>query len=201
MPDVLLGSSSKWRAQLVQAALPDGFQLCPERLSPDIDEKAIRRDDPSEMVVAIAQAKTTRLLEMLEDREKPDLLICCDQVIVFNGQIREKPENEAQAKQHLLSYGDKQIPAICISGVVITNVKSGFRCFGVDIATQSFEKMPEEIADQLLAKGDIMYCAGSFVAEDPLLEPYLGDRQGEFESIQGMPIQLTKTLLLEASIN
>jgi septum formation protein len=45
-----------------------------------------------------------------------------------------------------------------------------------------------------------MYCAGSFVVEDPLLQPFLGKREGELESVQGMPIALTNKLLEEARL-
>ena len=38
---VILGSSSRWRAQLVGRALPPGFQLVPGGMAPDIDEKAL----------------------------------------------------------------------------------------------------------------------------------------------------------------
>jgi len=196
---VMLGSSSKWRAKLVAGTLPEGFTLFPEQIAPDIDEKAIRREDPHELVTAIAQAKTDRLLEILdakpEGSAKPDLLICADQVIVFDGTIREKPEDVAQAKSHLQSYGANGKPAECTTGLVVTNLKTGERANGVDVAKQFFKPIPDDVADALIAKGDIMYCAGSFVAEDPLLEPYLGDLEGEFESVQGMPVKMTQDLL------
>ena len=82
-------------------------------ISPDIDEKAIRRSDPKEMVLAISEAKTDRALELIESdpsfaANRPDFLICGDQVIQFKDQIREKPIDEAQAKNHLQSYGKEK---------------------------------------------------------------------------------------------
>lgn len=198
---VMLGSSSKWRASLIAGALPAGFALHAERLSPDIDEKAIRRDDAKEMVVAIAQAKTDRLLELLRERPPtpmPDFVLCADQVIVFDGTAREKPESAEQCKAHLQSYGLQDKPAECTSGLVVTHLASGVRCAGVDVAVQHFKPVPDDVADALIAKGDVMYCAGSFVAEDELLQPFLGERIGEIESVQGMPIALTCKLLHQA---
>ena len=65
MKSVMLGSSSKWRRALVAGVLPEGFAMFDEQLSPDIDEKAIRRDDPAEMVLAIAHAKADKLEQEL----------------------------------------------------------------------------------------------------------------------------------------
>merc|ERR1712137_118691 len=122
MKTVMLGSSSKWRAALIKDVLAEGFQLFSERLSPDIDEKAIRRKDPKEMVLAIANAKADALVKVLQGRssndDKPDLLLCADQVIVFDGVAREKPVSKAQCKEHLQSYGLQKKPAECTSGLV-----------------------------------------------------------------------------------
>lgn len=210
---VMLGSSSKFRAQLIAGALPDGYVLTPQQFSPDIDEKAIRRPEARDLVLAIAHAKADRLIEMLNAQQQadssdgepaeavdPDLFICADQVIQFRDEIREKPVDESQAKAHLQSYGNESVPAVCVSGLVVVNRRTGKRVCGVDIAIQHFERIPDSVADALIAKGDIMYCAGSFVAEDTLLQPFLGKRTGEIESVQGMPIALTRELLREATV-
>lgn len=162
---VMLASASTSRRRLCGQAMPEGFRLLEQKLKPDIDEKAIRREDPKEMVVAIAEAKAEKAVEMLAllKGEKPALLICCDQVIVFDDVVREKPESEAQAKEHLQSYGRAGKPAVCISGVVVMNVKSRKTVHGVDVAQQYFKEIPDKVADALIAKGDIMYCSGSFV--------------------------------------
>ena len=52
---------AEWRRALVAGVLPEGFTMFDEQLSPDIDEKAIRRDDPAEMVLAIAHAKADKV--------------------------------------------------------------------------------------------------------------------------------------------
>lgn len=67
----------------------------------------------------------------------------------------------------------------------------------MDKALQHFLPVPTEIVDQLITKGDIMYCAGGFMIDDPLLGPYLGERIGEESSIIGLPISKTKALLAE----
>eukprot|EP00039_Didymoeca_costata_P002688 m.61914 g.61914 ORF g.61914 m.61914 type:complete len:116 (-) comp11464_c0_seq2:24-371(-) len=92
---VMLGSSSKFKQGLAAQAMPDpvhtvSFNLHPKFVSPDIDEKAVRRADPQEMVLAIAQAKMDKLLELLDPKNgdslgNPDLVIAADEIILFGG--------------------------------------------------------------------------------------------------------------------
>lgn len=195
MRTVLLGSSSSSRKRLVASALPTGFELDPRGLSPDIDEKAIRRDDPSEMVLAIASAKADALYPLiLELDPRPDFYITADQVIVANGVVREKPESTQQCLDHMCSYSSSN-PAICTSGIVVVRVSDNQRASGVNIAKQYFTPIPRAVGERLIEKGDVMYCAGSFVVEDELLSPYLLRTEGEIEAVQGMPQKMTADLL------
>jgi septum formation protein len=56
---VVLGSSSKWRRAVVEEGL--GLAIA-RTVSPDIDEKAIRHPDPSELVRLLAHAKADAVL-------------------------------------------------------------------------------------------------------------------------------------------
>lgn len=56
-------------------------------------------------------------------KDEAALVITSDQVIVYQGQIREKPEDEAQAREFLRSY--EHHPAEAIVGVAVTNTKTG----------------------------------------------------------------------------
>lgn len=200
---VSLASSSKWRRALIAQILPEGFEIAQiDAVVPAIDEKQVRREDPTELVLAIANAKADAVQRKLvgENRNKVDLVICCDQVIVFDEEIREKPETVEECKQHLQSYGNMGVPARCLTGMVVfCPHKPEVRVQGTEQALQYFKPIPDRVADVLIAKGDVMSCAGSFVVEDPLLQPYLGKREGDLETVQGMPKQLTRSLLLQAA--
>lgn len=67
---------------------------------------------------------------------------------------------------------------------------------GVDVAKQYFKPIPDEFISKLIAQGDVMYCAGGFAIE--LMDPYLDHREGEAESIIGLPPTLTHRLIVEA---
>lgn len=80
-----------------------------EVIKADIDEKAIRHDQPRELVLALAHAKADAIIQQLQQQQQEQaaaagqpgssigLLITCDQVAVHEGQIREKPEDTAEA--------------------------------------------------------------------------------------------------------
>jgi len=91
-------------------------------INPDIDEKAIRHADPAQLVLALAEAKADALMPRLQN-EEACLVITSDQVIVYEGTIREKPKDEAEAREFLRSYAYH--PAQAIVGVTVTNTKTG----------------------------------------------------------------------------
>jgi septum formation protein len=90
-------------------------------------------------------------------------------------------------------------PAHTVSAVVVTNMKTGQEYSGVDLAQQWFRPIPDSVIDELLKQGDIMNCAGGFMIDHPLLQPYLDRRQGETESIIGLPRTLLHQLLAKAT--
>ena len=66
---------------------------------------------------------------------------------------------------------------------------------GTDIAKQYFHSIPEEFMDELIKQGDVLKCAGGFTIEH--MPQYLDKREGEMETIMGMPNAMTKKLLEE----
>ena len=59
---IILGSSSRWRKQILEQA---GYTF--KVMSPDIDEKAIRHADSEQLALAIANAKADKLLEQITE--------------------------------------------------------------------------------------------------------------------------------------
>lgn len=194
---LVLGTSSKYRIALFKENFPDiNFST----MSPSIDERAITAGytdraiaDPSKLTLAIAHAKADALLPEIKT---PSLLITSDQVVVCNNRIREKPSNEAECREYLRSYVTH--PLQTVSTIVITNTATNTRHSGTDIAEQAFTSMPESIIDQLISKGDVLYCAGGITVEDPILSTVLGERKGSLNSIMGLPVTLVQRLLNES---
>ena len=159
----------------------------------DIDEKAIRHKNPRELVLALANAKADALLTRIKE---PALLITADQVVAWKDEIREKPHDEAQAREYLKTY--HEAPAECVNGIVVTNTASGKRVTAVDISKIFFRQIPEEVIEDFVKREYIYRRAGGFAIQDPLLEPYIETIEGTIDSVIGLPKVLTKQMIKEA---
>jgi predicted house-cleaning NTP pyrophosphatase (Maf/HAM1 superfamily) len=89
-------------------------------------------------------------------------------------------------------------PAETVTAVVVTNTTTGVRQQGVDVATVWFRRIPEEVIDQVVARGEVFAHAGGFSITDPLLEAYIERVGGTAESVIGLPTALTRQLLRAA---
>jgi septum formation protein len=158
-----------------------------------IDERAIRSEDPGALTLALAHAKADALLPHIHE---PALLITSDQVVVWQGKIREKPEHAEEARAFLRGYGEG--PAETVTAVVVTNTATGVRQQGVDRATVWFRRIPEGVIDQVIAREEVFAHAGGFSITDPLLEAYIERVDGTAESVIGLPAALTRQLLRAA---
>jgi septum formation protein len=182
---IILGSQSHGRRELL-STMGYAFAVMPAH----IDERAIRSDDPGALTLALAHAKADALLPQIHE---PVLLITADQVVVWQGTIREKPAHAAEARAFLRGYAEG--PAETVTAVVVTHTATGVRRQGVDRATVWFRRIPEEVIEQVIARGDVFAQAGGFSITDPLLEAYIERVDGTVESVIGLPTALTRRLI------
>ena len=184
--NIILGSASKWRQQILKDA--GVVFTC---LNPDIDEKAIRHSNPEQLVLALANAKADALLPKITT---PSLLITADQVVAFKDEIREKPETNEQARYYLKSYAEHY--AETFTAVVVTNTQTRKRLQAVDRAKVYMKPIPDSIIDDMIQAGHIFHCAGGFQIEgDDQLSPYVETVEGDVDSVKGLPLKLTLSLL------
>jgi septum formation protein len=182
---IILGSQSQGRRELL-SAMGYAFAVMPAH----IDERAIRSEDPGTLTLALAHAKADALLPQIHE---PALLITSDQVVIWQGKIREKPAHTEEARAFLRGYAEG--PAETVTAVVVTNTATGVRRQGVDRATVWFHRIPEGVIEQVIAQGDIFAHAGGFSITDPLLEAYIEHVDGTVESVIGLPTALTRRLI------
>ncbi|XP_022981331.1 maf-like protein DDB_G0281937 [Cucurbita maxima] len=192
---IILGSSSEARRKVLSEM---GYEFT--IMSADIDEKAIRKEKPEELVVALAEAKAEAILGRLsiddfKDAE-PTLLITSDQVVIYEGVVREKPASKEEARQFMKDYSGGH--AATLGSVLVTNLKTGFRKGEWDRVEIYFHEIPDEVIDKLIEEGDVLYVAGGLLIENPLISPYVKEVVGTTDSVMGLPKALTEKLLKEA---
>ncbi|XP_030523884.1 7-methyl-GTP pyrophosphatase-like isoform X3 [Rhodamnia argentea] len=130
---VILGSSSMARRHIL-AEMGYDFTV----LTADIDEKAIRKEKPEELVMALAEAKADAILSRHQnvgtsvEAVHTTLLITADTVVVHEGRIREKPSSKDEARNFIEGYSGGR--AEVVGSVLVTNLKTGRRKAGWDRA-------------------------------------------------------------------
>ena len=154
----------------VSCSLSLSLSLCPcsskegfSTVSPDIDERdpALRCADPQLLVRRIAEAKSDHLCQQQRDWLLAQggehstgrvLLVTGDQVVVFQGQVREKPEGVQEARQFLSSYGGDCVSTV--AAVCVTEVGTGLRRTDTDTVTLQFGDIPADCIDALVCVVD-----------------------------------------------
>uniref|UniRef100_M8B012 Maf-like protein n=1 Tax=Aegilops tauschii TaxID=37682 RepID=M8B012_AEGTA len=161
----------------------------PSFKSADIDERAIRREKPEELVKALAEAKADAIKLNLVDgcadrdiRDPPTLLITSDQVVVSKGVIRERPRSMEEAREFIKAYsGDR---ALAVNYVLLTNLSTGATKGGWDI--------PE------VKEGDMTCVAGGLKLTHPSVLPFIKELVGTADGVRGLPRELTEKLIRES---
>ncbi|MFA4845469.1 MAG: Maf family protein [Patescibacteria group bacterium] len=181
---IILGSSSHHRKAVLTGM---GFSFTV--ISPDIDEKAIRREDPKELVEAIAQAKMDAVLTQVHEDA---IVITSDMVIVVAGEVREKPLTKEEAYTFISTFST--MPQIATSGTVVCNTATGKRVSAVDEVIVTFDPIPQENIEEFVESGEVFIYAGALAVEHPLFKPY-AHFDGEFESLMGLPKEKTLKMM------
>lgn len=185
---IILGSQSRQRKNILEEM---GFDF--DVMPAGIDEKAVRHDNPKDLVIILAHAKADALLVSITE---PALLITSDQVVVCNNVILEKPESKAEAREFLTGYN--QYPAQTVTGVVVTNTKTGQRAGAVDVAKVYFKGFSAEEINELVQKGDVFDYAGGFTIADKWMNN-IERIEGAQDSVLGLPKEVTQRLIDQVS--
>ena len=176
----------------------------------DIDEKAVgdrTKLTPKDLVMAVACAKADAIVAKMANELGPDMagqwplavdtmLVTCDQVVVHEGKVREKPESVDEARSFITSYGES--PPSTVGAIVVTDLETGERSAGFDGSTVAFAPIPDDVVDFLVEEGECMNCAGGLMVEHPKMSPLITEFTGSMDSIMGLGKRVLGGLLSEA---
>ena len=186
---IILGSQSENRKHVLTEA---GYVF--DVMIPNIDEKAIRHENWYEMPLRLAKAKAEALLPRIQESE---LLITADVVTIWNGELREKPRDFAEARLFLKSFSKSPHPVECVNGIVVTNTATGVFAAGTDISKVWFGKISDEFIDTLIGEGNVCNWAGAFTLLDPRMKARVSRLEGTYESVLGMPMDIVDRCMKE----
>lgn len=172
-----------------------------ETATADIDEQALgnRQQSPAALVSLLSQAKADAIVGKLQKLESASLqgyLLTCDQVVVCQGVVREKPVSQEQARQFLASYSAS--PAGTVGAIQCTDLSSRQVFRAVDSTWTHFSHIPPEVIDRVVEEGTVMKCAGALMIENPALMPYITKIEGTKDAVMGLPKALVLQLISQA---
>ncbi|KAJ6852878.1 maf-like protein isoform X1 [Iris pallida] len=97
--------------------------------------------------------------------------------------MREKPSSAQEAREFIKGYSAGH--ATTVGSVLVTNLKTGARKGGFDTAEIYFHKIPDEVIENLISEGDVLYVAGGLMVEHPLTSPFVDQVVGTIDSVMG----------------
>lgn len=96
----------------------------------------------------------------------------------------EKPESIEQAREYINGYS--RSPASTVGSTIVTNMSTGSSVECVDETSIVFTQISAECVEALLAEGEVMWCAGALMVENPLLVPFITGMEGEIDAVMGL---------------
>jgi septum formation protein len=222
-PRVILGSSSSSRREIMNELVEAFPGFVYRVVTADIDEKALRAPQPEQLVMQLAHAKADAILAKLESGEDsgaaaaaaatpgetapPSFLVTCDQVVVHEGRILEKPETADEARAMIRGY-TREAPASTVGAVVVTRLdaRGGGGGAGGENRREAWETcvirmdpLPEEDVEALVAEGEVMWCAGGLMVEHERVAPrVVAIEGGGDDTVRGLGRATVAKLLCDA---
>ncbi|XP_010472549.1 PREDICTED: maf-like protein DDB_G0281937 isoform X2 [Camelina sativa] len=191
---LILGSQSMARKRII-AEMGYDFTI----VTADIDEKAIRKHKPEDLVVAVAEAKANEIISKLGGESQfaqdhqPTLLITADTVVVYKGVIREKPTSKEEAREFIKGYSGSH--GGVVGSVIVRNLQTGVRRGGWEKAEVYFHEIPEQVIDDLIDDAITFKVAGGLMLEHPLISPFIDSVMGGVDTVMGLPKELTEKFI------
>jgi septum formation protein len=181
-PPLILASSSKIRARLLEAA---GLAFIVE--APGLDESAMRQAisgelDAEDVAEVLARAKA----EAVSDVARGAFVIGADQVLVLDGEILAKPDSMAAARSQLLELSGKS--HALHTAVALANGGETLWSHTDTSRLLMRELRPEFIGRYLAAAGEeVLSSVGAYQIEQIGIELFQSI-EGDYFSVLGLPL-------------
>ncbi|TWH68361.1 septum formation protein [Micromonospora olivasterospora] len=190
---LVLASASPARRKLLQAA---GIE--PDVLVSGVDESQVVSEHPEDLCLELARLKAQAVLDRL--RSSPDertLVLGCDSVLGFDGEILGKPADAADATRRLKRMRGRS--GVLHTGHCLIDVSSASRAEAVASTTVHFGDIGDDEIAAYVATGEPLAVAGSFTI-DGLGGAFVAGIEGDPGTVVGLSLPLLRRLLGELDL-
>ena len=189
MTPIVLASSSPRRIELMS-----WLDVPFEAISPDVNEQAIRHSSPAKLTELLAEAKA----EALRESSPNSIIIGCDTVISFQGEILEKPRSVAHTREMLrLQRGNS---SEIYSSICLINTATGRKAVTTKKTLFTMTSLTDSQIDQYAAAGSGLDKAGGFGIQDEN-GLFIKSIDGCYTNVVGLPLCEVSEILRQMSIS
>lgn len=189
MTRLVLGSTSRYRAELLRRLVPEF-----EQRAPGIDETLHPAESPADGAVRLAVAKADGVAIGMPDA----LVIGSDQIAELDGRALGKPGSIESARAQLAACAGREVRFH--TGLCLLDTRTGQRRTHLDTTRVTFRTLaPREIA-RYVAREMPLDCAGSFKCEGLGIALFEEIESRDPTALIGLPLIALARLLREAGL-
>jgi septum formation protein len=188
-PRIVLGSTSRYRAELLRRLLPDF-----EQSAPGTDEVPRPNEAPAERALRLAIAKAAAVAHGQHDA----LIIGSDQVAELDGQVLDKPGSAESARAQLGASSGREVQfhtALCL-----LDTRNGHRHTHVDHTRVRFRELAAAEIARYVEREQPLDCAGSFKCEGLGISLFESIDNRDPSALIGLPLIALARILREAGV-
>jgi len=188
-PRLVLASASPARRRLLAAAgIPADVVVS------GVDESTVDCPDPATLSLALARLKAEAVAARLEPRA---VVLGCDSVLEFDGQVLGKPADAAEATRRW--YAMRGRSGVLHTGHCLLRPEDGKRAEAVGNTTVHFAEVTDEEIGAYVGTGEPLQVAGAFTI-DGRGGVFVESIEGEHTNVIGLSLPLLRRLLGELGI-
>jgi septum formation protein len=189
-PVLVLASASPARRTLLTSA---GIE--PEIIVSGVDESVVDATAPDTLCAVLARLKAHAVARRLRQREATSgdvLVLGCDSVLAFDGQILGKPDGPDDAIKRWQAMRGRS--GVLHTGHCLVELGSGRSTERIGSTTVHFAEITDEELDAYLATGEPLGVAGAFTI-DGLGGPFVEGIEGDHGNVIGLSLPVLRHLL------
>ncbi|GAB3219521.1 Maf family protein [Glycomyces halotolerans] len=185
----MLASASPARRQLLTAA---GIE--PEVVVSGVDESQVMGHDPAELASTLAELKASAVLNLVSPRT---LVLGCDSVLHFDGEILGKPESGEEALSRWKRMRGRS--GTLHTGHCLIDVAADRRVVRASGTVVHFAEVSDAEIAAYVATGEPLHVAGSFTL-DGYGSAFIDRIEGDPGTVIGLSMPLLRNMLGELEI-
>lgn len=181
--NIILASASPRRKEILENA-----SVKFEVMASCIEELTLDGESPCQMVMRLAFEKGMDIAS----RQKNDLIISADTIVVIDNTVLGKPENEIEARKMITSLSGRTHQVI--TGISLINLDNNKKIIDYVISNVKFKNLSEEDINDYIRTKESLDKAGAYGIQGygALL---VDEIQGDYFNIVGLPISRLSDLL------